>query len=136
MRVRTTIDADPMFVNPGSGDYRLMAGSPCIDVADSSAVPKGITIDLDGNPRFIEDPKTPDTGLAPCPIVDIGAYEFQDGSPDCCTWDLDGSGSVGTGDLLALFAQWGTPGSADFDGDGTVNTVDLLILFANWGPCE
>ena len=125
-----------MFVNPGSGDYRLMAGSPCIDVADSSAVPKGITIDLDGNPRFIEDPKTPDTGLAPCPIVDIGAYEFQDGSPDCCTWDLDGSGSVGTGDLLALFAQWGTPGSADFDGDGTVNTVDLLILFANWGPCE
>ena len=53
-----------------------------------------------------------------------------------CPWDLDMSGSVGTGDLLALFAQWGTDGSADFDESGAVGTGDLLILFANWGPCE
>ncbi len=53
-----------------------------------------------------------------------------------CPWDLDSSGAVGTGDLLALFAQWGTDGPADFDGSGTVGTGDLLILFANWGPCE
>ena len=52
-----------------------------------------------------------------------------------CPWDLDMSGSVGTGDLLALFAQWGTAGSADFDGSGAVGTADLLILFANWGLC-
>lgn len=52
-----------------------------------------------------------------------------------CPWDLDGSGSVGTSDLLALFAQWGTAGPADFDGSGAVGTADLLILFANWGPC-
>ena len=52
-----------------------------------------------------------------------------------CPWDLDGSGSVGTSDLLALFAQWGTAGPADFNSDGVVNTSDLLILFANWGPC-
>ena len=129
------IDADPMFVNPGSGDYRLMAGSPCIDAANSSAVPEDINTDLDGNPRFIEDPNTPDTGLGPCPIVDIGAYEFQDGSPDCCTWDLDGDDNVGTSDLLELFAQWGTSGPADFDESGAVGTNDLLILFANWGPC-
>lgn len=52
-----------------------------------------------------------------------------------CPWDLDGSGSVGTADLLELFAQWGTAGPADFDESGVVNTADLLILFANWGPC-
>lgn len=52
-----------------------------------------------------------------------------------CPWDLDGSGSVGTSDLLALFAQWGTDGPADFDRSGAVGTADLLILFANWGPC-
>lgn len=52
-----------------------------------------------------------------------------------CPWDLDGSGSVGTSDLLELFAQWGTAGPADFDESGSVGTNDLLILFANWGPC-
>ncbi|MCH8823842.1 MAG: hypothetical protein IH984_10080 [Planctomycetes bacterium] len=129
------IDLDPMFVDPVNGDYSLLANSPCIDAADSSAVPEDIDIDLDGNPRFLNDPNTPDTGQGPCPIVDMGAYEFQVGTSDCCTWDLDGSGSVDTGDLLELFAQWGTDGTADFDGDGTVNTVDLLILFANWGLC-
>ena len=74
-------------------------------------------------------------------ICDIADGESQDdnknGIPDdCeCPWDLDKSGSVGTSDLLALFAQWGTAGPADFDGNGVVNTSDLLILFANWGPC-
>ncbi|MCH8822202.1 MAG: FG-GAP repeat protein [Planctomycetes bacterium] len=59
---------------------------------------------------------------------------FLEGNP--CPWDLDNSGSVGTSDLLALFAQWGTDGPADFDGSGAVGTSDLLILFANWGPCS
>ena len=64
------------------------------------------------------------------------AYLFEvAGTADPCPWDLDGSGSVGTGDLLELFAQWGTAGSADFDESGVVDTSDLLILFANWGPC-
>lgn len=69
----------------------------------------------------------------------IGAYfdditiTFIDGS---CDEDLDDNGSVGTSDLLELFAQWGTDGSADFDGSGSVGTSDLLILFANWGPCK
>ncbi len=52
-----------------------------------------------------------------------------------CPWDLDNSGAVGTGDLLALFTQWGTDGPADFDGSGDVGTGDLLILLTNWGPC-
>ena len=67
-----------------------------------------------------------------------GVYMFDMDQVNCdlpCPWDLDGSGSVGTGDLLELFAQWGTAGPADFDESGAVGTSDLLILFANWGPC-
>lgn len=56
-------------------------------------------------------------------------------NPPQCPWDLDGSGSVGTSDLLDLLSQWGVAGSADFDGSGEVGTADLLVLLANWGPC-
>ena len=52
-----------------------------------------------------------------------------------CPQDLNADGNVGTSDLLALFAQWGTAGSADFDESGAVGIADLLILFANWGSC-
>ncbi|MEE9129022.1 MAG: right-handed parallel beta-helix repeat-containing protein [Phycisphaerales bacterium] len=131
------IDDDPLFVDPDNGDYRLSFGSPCIDAADNTAVPKGVVTDLDGNPRFIEDTNTPDTGLGDCPIVDMGSYEFQEGTTDCCLWDLDDSGSVGASDLLALLVSWGPCKGcpADFDGDGTVGASDLLALLVNWGPC-
>ena len=64
------------------------------------------------------------------------AYLF-DAAPGKCPWDLDGNGSVGILDLLALLAVWGTDpgGPPDFDGDGIVSILDLLALLANWGPC-
>ncbi|MCZ6492582.1 MAG: hypothetical protein O6933_00725, partial [Planctomycetota bacterium] len=57
--------------------------------------------------------------------------------PAPCPWALDGTGSVGILDLLALLAVWGTDpgGPPDFDGDGTVGILDLLTLVANWGTC-
>ncbi|MCH8824315.1 MAG: hypothetical protein IH984_12520, partial [Planctomycetes bacterium] len=76
-----------------------------------------------------------------CDIADGNAADKNNnGLPDeCdqppCPWDMDNTSSVGVGDLLMMFAQWGTPGSADFNADGIVNTSDLLILLANWGPC-
>ncbi len=89
------IDADPLFVDPegDEANLRLLAGSPCIDAADNTAVPPGVETDLDGNPRFIEDPDTPDTGNPDGinPIVDMGAYEFQ--LVDLCI-DTDGDGKV------------------------------------------
>jgi hypothetical protein len=53
-----------------------------------------------------------------------------------CPADLDGDGSVGVLDLLAVLAAWGTDpaGPPDFDGGG-VGITDLLTLLANWGPC-
>ncbi len=97
------INADPLFVDPANGDYRLSASSPCIDAGDNTAVPVGITKDLDGNPRFADDLATTDTGCGECPIVDMGAHEF----PASCPSDVDCDGNVGITDFLALLAALG-----------------------------
>ena len=131
------IDADPLFVDSGNGVYRLSSGSPSIDAADNTAVPVGITTDLDGNARFVDDPNTPDCQQAPgqCgnpPVADMGAYELG-GVP--CPWDCDDfDGTVGIVDFLGLLGQWDSAGSCDLDGGG-VGITDLLKLLANWGPC-
>ncbi len=125
------IGTNPLFSNPLLNDFHLLTNSPAIDAADNTALPIEVLIDLDSNPRYIDDPCTVDSGNGTAPIVDMGAYEFQ----FTCPWDLDCNGSINTGDLLALFAQWGTAGSADFNESGVVDTADLLILFANWGAC-
>lgn len=66
-----------------------------------------------------------------------GAFMLDFGGPNECLGDLDGNGSVGAGDLLALLASWGPCEGcpADFDGNGAVGAADLLILLANWGIC-
>ncbi len=63
-------------------------------------------------------------------------YLNVDGAAPCPA-DLDGDGSVGVTDMLALLAAWGTdPGGApDLDGDGDVAVTDLLTLLAAWGAC-
>jgi hypothetical protein len=86
--------SDPLFLNPGIGDYHLQANSPCINAGANFEVSG--TNDLDGNPRIVGG------------TVDIGAYEYQtpssilsyawaqqyglptDGSVDYL--DLDGTG--------------------------------------------
>jgi len=127
------IDADPLFVAPGSDDFRLGHGSPCIDAGNNDAVPDDITADLDGNPRFVDDPDTEDTGVGTPPIVDMGCYEFQVSLE--CPADVTGDGVVDVLDLLEVLAQWGTSGSADINGDGIVDVLDLLKLLGLWGPC-
>ncbi|MFA7485892.1 MAG: PQQ-binding-like beta-propeller repeat protein, partial [Phycisphaerae bacterium] len=78
----TTLKLDTQCI---PGDYRLQAGSPCIDAGDNTAVPIGITTDIDGLSRFVDDPDTPDTGNRDAgdsrAYVDIGAYEFQSNLP-------------------------------------------------------
>jgi len=66
------IDTDPLFVDPDNGNYRLSAGSRCIDAGDNTAVPEGVLRDLDGNPRFVDS-----TFVGTMATVDMGAYEFQ-----------------------------------------------------------
>jgi len=68
------ITADPLFVVP---EWRLGAGSPCIDAGDNAAVSGRAARDLDGLPRRVDDPLTPDTGSGQPPLVDMGAYEYR-----------------------------------------------------------
>jgi len=56
------IDADPLFADAENLDFRLLAGSPAIDAADSDEAPD---TDYDGNRR--------PAGAG----ADMGAYEFQ-----------------------------------------------------------
>ena len=116
-----------------SVDHHLDVGSPAIDAGDNDAVSEGTTVDLDGNPRFVDDPDTPDTGNGTPPIVDMGPYEFQ---ADSCPADLDGSGAVDFGDILAILAAWGSAsGAEDLDNSGVVDFGDLLVVLGAWGPC-
>lgn len=57
--------------------------------------------------------------------------------PVGCFADFDGSGDVGTPDLLQLLASWGPCDGCteDLDCGGAVDTPDLLALLASWGAC-
>jgi CxxC motif-containing protein (DUF1111 family) len=60
---------------------------------------------------------------------------------DCesCPADVDGSGTVGIDDLLAVIAAWAPCAKGcdeDVDGDLFVGVNDLLAVVAAWGPCE
>ena len=58
----TDLLADPLFVDPASGDWSLRFGSPCIDTGTASGAP---AIDIEGTER-------PQGGG-----FDVGAYEFS-----------------------------------------------------------
>lgn len=107
----TNIDDDPLF-----DELRLSSGSPCIDRGDDSVVTAAT--DLDGHARIL------------CGAVDMGAYEFGMGDPDCDE-DVD----------LTDFASWClcatgpaagpySPGCEvfDFDYDQDVDLTDWAGL--------
>ncbi|MCH8970371.1 MAG: hypothetical protein IIA66_14790 [Planctomycetes bacterium] len=123
------IDFDPLFVNPFD-DYHLSSGSPCIDAADNTAVREGILTDLDGNPRFVDDPDTPDTGNPDGvnPPIDMGAYEF--GSSDSCA-DDDGDGRV-----TICHMPPGNPENAHTIRVGVTAAPAHLAHGDHCGPCE
>ena len=118
------IDADPLFVDPLGPDYiggtlddnlRLSFGSPCIDAGDGTAVPADITTDLDGMPRFFDDPDIPDSGTGDPPIVDMGAYEH-----------LNPSGPGSCGDYFHPYPEM------DLNQDCAVNLIDLVMFGEHW----
>lgn len=67
------INANPVFVDPGAGDFHLQSGSPCIDAGHGDWAP---VIDLEGRSR-VDDPNTVDTGTGTPAYTDLGAYEYQ-----------------------------------------------------------
>jgi len=112
------------------GFYRLDRNSPCIDAGDNSSVPGGITTDLSGLPRFIDDLCTFDSGNGTAPVVDMGAYEFLPA-------DIDNSGSVDLRDFSEFALHWaetgcGRCGGANLTCDGDVDWNDLRVLTDWW----
>ncbi len=98
-------------------------------------MPAGITTDLDGKPRFVDDLDTPDTGDGAAPIVDMGAYELQ---PPCPA-DANGDGFVNVLDLVAVLLCFGQPATPpcdtgqDINQDGAVNVLDLVQVLLAFG---
>ena len=69
--------------------------------------------------------------------ITITAVDGSDVEP--CPGDTDGSGDVGTDDLLLVIGEFGCTsncGAADIDGDGAVNTNDILEVVGAWGQCD
>ena len=62
------IDADPLFSDPGLGDYHLQKDSPAVDAGTQVGAPDH---DLDGVTR------PQDGDLDETPAIDMGAYEFN-----------------------------------------------------------
>jgi predicted outer membrane repeat protein len=93
------LNVDPLFIDADGEDdligtpddnVRLAPESLCADAGDNASVPEDIAdldgdghtaepipFDLDGGPRFRDNPFMPDTGNGQPPIVDMGPYEFQ-----------------------------------------------------------
>lgn len=123
------MDADGADDLPGTEDdnLRLLQGSRCIDAGDNTAVT--ISGDLDGFLRFVNDPRTQDTGNGMPPIVDMGAYEFRPG-------DCGHDGDVDHHDLAdfnaCLLGPTDEPPLAcecfDLDGDGRVDLGDFATF--------
>jgi predicted outer membrane repeat protein len=101
---------EPIFVNRAGGDFRLAAGSPGIDAADSTAWPGGLSTDFNGDPRVVN---TLDGGATGVPVfgyyIDMGAFEFQpEASGPTCFGDANGDGIIDLADLNAVLSAFGT----------------------------
>ncbi|MFN0136963.1 MAG: dockerin type I domain-containing protein [Phycisphaerae bacterium] len=137
------------FLGNQDDNLRLLPNSPCIDRGSNSLlasdaadmdsdnnVIEPMPLDLDFNPRRVDDPATADLGSGTAPIVDIGAYEFV---PPCdIDGDLDQDGDVDLTDLATLLSNFGLPtgqtrATGDVTGDGAVDLTDLSSLLANYG---
>ncbi|MDA0803133.1 MAG: hypothetical protein O2819_05190 [Planctomycetota bacterium] len=126
---------DPLFVDAVGGNHRLQDNSPSIDAGANSGAGTGNTVDLDGNPRFVDHPGVVDTGIGTAPIVDRGAYESQVAASPC-SGDSNADGLVDAVDLANVLAGWGASGgNGDVNADGTIDGVDLALVLGGWGAC-
>ena len=130
------INSDPLFVDPGNGDYRIQPGSPCIDFGSNNAVPPEIITDFEGDSRIIDGDDIPGA------IVDMGADEYVLTGTEC-QGDFDGDGDVDGSDLAVFAVDFGRtdcgaapPCEGDFDADGDVDGSDLAVFAVDFGRTD
>ncbi len=140
---------DPLFIDADGADdiagtadddLRLSVGSPCIDAGSNMAVPldaadldqdddtaERTPLDMDGNPRFVDDPDTTDTGLDDLPdypeIVDMGAYEYQAVS-DCNDNGVPDEDDIANGTSLDCNEN-GIPDECEYPGCDGILSADM-----------
>jgi hypothetical protein len=124
---------DPMFADAGIADFRVMPGSPAIDAGDSFNVASlGMTVDLDGNPRIVDDADTPNTGLFN--PIDMGAYELSV-APDCPADFAEPFGALDFSDVLGFLTAFGSMDpAADLEAPlGQFDFSDVLAFLSAYG---
>lgn len=117
-------------------DPRPAPGSPAIDSGNNTLVGAGVSSDLDGNERFVDDPDTIDLGVGSAPIVDRGAYELQVPAV-FCNGDANGDLVVNFADVTTVLGNWNADylpgtGPGDANGDSIVNFADVTSILASW----
>ena len=108
-------------------DYRLAAGSPCVDVGSNAGVPPDVLYDLDGYRRVT------DGDGDSVAVVDMGAFE----RPAIVRGDLNCDGVVDVYDIDAFVCRLCHPErylveyagciaeNGDVNGDGVVDFADI-----------
>ena len=110
-------------MNEPLGDFRLAAGSLGIDAGDASSyqfLSNGTTEDFDGNPRYVDDLGTTDTGIGFTSIIDLGPFEFQ---------GLTDSDGDSVGDAVDMCP--GFDDLVDADSDGIPDACDNCVNTSN-----
>lgn len=120
--------------------------SPGIDSGSNMAVPAGLLTDIEGNPRFVDEPSKYDTGEGTAPIVDMGPYEapFQQGTilnvvdpvivPEEGTTEFTVRLAVDPGEPIDVTMTY-VSGDTDITIDSPVPTV-LSFDSSNWDQTQ
>ena len=112
---QSSLEEDPRFMDPVSGNFHLTAGSPGIDSADSTT-PGWPATDASGQPPS-DDPATPNSGLGVVSWGDRGALEYR------------GSGNAPIARLHVDMPSGTAPFSVLLDGTGTVDPDDSTLSY-------
>ncbi len=118
------IDADPLFVNPGAGDFHLQDGSPCINIGYNSA-PSIPSEDKDGFPRIMDA------------AVDMGAYESIGEVPTTTTTETTTSTTTTTTTTTSTTTSSTTTTTTTTTSTTTTTTTSTTTTtFVCWCPAD
>lgn len=138
------IAADPQFVAPALGDWRLGFDSPCVDAGSIALAPANSPFDVQGLARVWDDPDVVNANGAPrAAAIDIGAHEanpLTSGPPDLSlaaggtiTLHLRGGATNAGRSYLLLGSLLGTAPTIPLPGGFTLPLAfdPVLVLLAS-----